>query len=630
MLPDQHAAAAPPTGGAAARHRLRDRVAAVVADLVGGVDDRDGDVAPAPAMPLRTVFARFWPYARPHRWLIGVAVVFAILTPALATVSIGFFKVLVDRVLVPHDLGAFWWVALGYVAVTVLAGAVTFGRQCVGALAGERFVLDLRRALFDRLQLLSLAFFDNRRLGDVMARMTGDVTDIERLVVSGVFRAISYTLQIVFFLAALFYLRWELALASLFALPLFWGTARWFSRRVKRATREQRRRSGSLSAVVEESLSNMSLVQAYNRQRSEAERLDRQSIGRFRARMAATRLRAGFTPIVDGIELLGLLLVVGIGTYELALGRLTLGGLLAFAAYLSQLYGPVRRLGQLANTAYAAAASAERVIEVMDEQPAVTDRPGAVTLGRARGRFELDRVSFQYPGAAEPALREVSLAVEPGQVVAVVGPSGAGKSTLLKLLLRFHDPSSGVVSLDRHDLRDVTLESLRANIAVVLQETLVFDATVGDNIAFGHPDATGADVARAAEAAGVSGLAAELPEGYGTAAGQRGRQLSGGQRQRVAIARAMVRRAPVLVLDEPTTGLDAESTQEMLSAWRRLAAGRTTIIVSHNLAAVRDADTIVVLDGGRVVEHGDHRSLLARDGTYARLHGAHALYEGVA
>ena len=577
----------------------------------------------APVVPLREVFARFWPYARPQRRLIGVAVALTVVSSLLAAISIGFFKVLVDRVLVPRDLSAFWWVALGYTALTLLAGAVGFGRRTVGALAGERFVLSLRRAVFDRLQLLSPAFFEQRRLGDLIARMTGDIKAIERLVVSGVFLAVSYVLRIVFFTVALFILQWRLALASMVAVPLFAWLARRFSRRIREATREQTRRSGALTAVVEESLANMPLVQAYNRQHTEADRLDEQNLARFRARMAATRLRAAFTPLVDLTELAGTLVVAGLGTYELARGSLTLGGLLAFAAYLTQLYSPVRRLGQLANTAYAASAGAERVLELLDTRPTITDRPRARRLGRVRGAVRFDRVGFGYPGSDRPALRDVSFTAEPGQVVALVGASGAGKSSVLRLLLRFHDPVSGSVRIDGHDLRDVHTASLRANIAVLLQETLVFDGTIADNIAYGRPDADRADVQRAARAADVDGFASALPDGYDTVVGQRGRRLSGGQRQRLAIARAMIRDAPVLVLDEPTTGLDGPSARRVLDPLRRLMADRTTVLISHDLTTTRDADTVLVLSEGRVVETGDHDSLLAAGGAYQQLYLAH-------
>ncbi len=570
-------------------------------------------------MPFRIIFRRFWPFARPHRALIVTALLLSVATAGLATVTIGFFQVLVDRVFVPRDLNAFWWVALAYVGLTLVSGVVGFARRTISALAGEKFVLGLRRVVFDRLQLLSLAFFEQRALGDVIARVTGDIKAIETLMVSGVFRAVNHVLRIVFFTGALFWLQWQLAIVSLTVVPLFGWLARRFAVKIKEATREQTRRSGALSAVVEESLSNTLLVQAYNRQETEASRLDEQAVARFRARMASTRLRATFAPLADFAELAGILVVAGLGTLLLVRGELTLGGLLTFAAYLTQLYSPVRRLGELVNTFFAAAAGAERVLELLDAEPAVTDRPDATPLGRASGRLELDGVSFTYPDTDAPALSDVSFTAEPGHVVALVGGSGAGKSSLVKLALRFYDPGAGAVLLDGHDLRTLTTASVRENIAAVFQETLVFDGTIAENIAYGSPGADQGAIERAARAADVHDFASALPDGYDTQVGQRGRRLSGGQRQRVAIARAMVRDAPLLILDEPTTGLDNESGRRVLEPMRRLMAERTTLMISHDLGTTRDADTILVLDQGAIVERGDHDTLMAAGGRYHRL-----------
>ncbi len=592
----------------------------VIGDLVGAVSGGDGGVRLAPAVPVRQVLARFWPWARPHRALLALSMTLSVTTALLAAISIGFFKILVDQVLVPRDLRAFWWVALAYLGLTLVGGVVGFARRTVSALAGERFILDLRRSVFDRVQLLSLAFFERQQLGDVIARMTGDIKSIERLVVSGVAQALGYVLRIVFFTAALFYLQWQLALASLVTLPVFGLVSRRLSAKIKAATREQTRRSGALSAVVEESLANIPLVQAYNRQDAEAARLEEQNVARFRARMAATRLRATFAPLVDLVELTGTLVVAGLGTWMLARGELTLGGLLAFAAYLTQLYSPIRRLGQLVNTAFAASAGAERVIELLDQRPEVTDRRHARELVRCLGELRVEHLDFTYPHARTPALRDVSFVARPGEVVALVGASGAGKSTLVKLLLRFYEPTDGHLCADGADLRDLTVRSWRQHVAVVLQETLVFDGTIWDNIAYGRSNATDEEVLRAARAADVHDFATALPDGYRTVIGQRGRRLSGGQRQRVAIARAMVRNAPVLILDEPTTGLDSASTHRVLEPMRRLMADRTTLLISHDLTTTRVADRIVVLDGGEVVDVADHETLLSRCDTYRDLY----------
>jgi ABC-type multidrug transport system fused ATPase/permease subunit len=324
-----------------------------------------------------------------------------------------------------------------------------------------------------------------------------------------------------------------------------------------------------------------------------------------------------FSPLVDLVQVLGVLTILGVGIWELTAGRITLGGLLAFLVFLSQLYGPVQGLGALSTSLFAATAAAERIIELLDEEPTVTMPAYPVPLDRAGGRLQLDKVSFAYPDTGTEVLKQVSFTAEPGQTTAIVGASGAGKTTLLKLLLRFYDPTTGRITLDGHDLRELDPNALRANIAIVLQETLLLDGTIAENILAGRPEATEDQLITAAKAADAHEFIAALPEGYHTRVGQRGRLLSGGQRQRIAIARAMIRDAPILLLDEPTTSLDADATQRILTPLRRLITGRTTIIISHNLLTVTDADQIIYIEHGRITETGTHDQLLTNNHQYA-------------
>jgi ABC-type multidrug transport system fused ATPase/permease subunit len=395
--------------------------------------------------------------------------------------------------------------------------------------------------------------------------------------------------------------------------------ARKLSRRIRELSRERRRRSGLVSAVAEEALSNVALVQAYCCEDAETQRLHREGQGALNAQMAAARLRALFSPLLDLLEAAGGLAVLGAGAWELSHGRLTLGGLLVFLTYLGKLYRPVRGLSSYNNTVYTAAASAERILHLLDQKPATPATPGTRRLVRPRGIVEFEHVHFTYPGTDTPALEDVSFRIEPGETLAIIGRSGAGKSTVLKLLLRFYDPDRGRILLDGQDLRELEACSVREAIAVLLQESYVFHGTVAENIAYGRPGADAAAVEAAARLAAADEFICALPAGYATETGQKGRRLSGGQRQRIAIARAMIRDAAVLVLDEPTTGLDADAEQKILAPLRRLMSGRATILVSHNLRATRLATRLVLLEKGRLVAQGIHADLLARSEGYAAL-----------
>jgi ABC-type multidrug transport system fused ATPase/permease subunit len=559
-------------------------------------------VEQAPTVAAAELVRRFWPFARPYRRWIAAGLALLLIVPAIDTLEIYLFKLVVDDVLVPRDVAALLPIAAAYLGLALFGALASFGDEYVATWVGERFLLDLRAHLYGHVQSLGADQLDRRRVGDLLARLTGDVQAIERFLLGALGEGVSALARIVFFTGALVLLSWKLALAALVVAPLFYLVARRFGRLVKHAAREKRRRSGSLTAVAEESLNAAPLVQTLNRQDAEVARFKRENAAIMDAELAATRISGLFGPLVGLIELLGGMLVIGLGVWALTAGELTLGGLLVFMTYLAQLYSPIRSLGQLSNDVFAAAAGAERVIELLNEPPSVRDAPRARPLPEpVRGHLEMRAVTYAHPQADRPALREVSLVARPGEIVALVGPSGAGKSTLARLLVRLADPRSGEIRLDGHDLRGITLESLRRHVGLLLQDTHLPDLSAREAIAQGREGATGDEVEAAAHAAGVHEALAALPDGYETRIGPGGSRLSGGERRRLAIARAFVRDTPVLVLDEPTTGLDEAARDRLLEPLQRLARGRTTILISHDPAVVEWADRVIALSDGALV-----------------------------
>ncbi|MEA2176747.1 MAG: ATP-binding cassette, subfamily bacterial [Solirubrobacteraceae bacterium] len=559
-------------------------------------------MAAAPQVSIPELLRRFWPFARPYRARIALGLLPLVAIPAVEAVEIWLFGVVVDEVLVPRDVGMLLPIALAYVGLALLGAIIGFADDVLATWVGERFLLDLRTHLLAHVQRLAPHTLDRRRLGDTLSRITGDVAAIESFLLAGIANGVSAVVRIGLFGGMLFVIAWQLALLALVVAPVAFFSARHFSRLIKQASREKRRRAGSLSAVTEEGLANVALVQSLNREAAELERFRHEAQRIMDAELAITRIRAVFAPITDLIQLLGAMAVLAGGVWLLSRGTLTLGELLVFVTFLGRLYSPMRQLSSLSTAMFSAAAGAERVLELLRERPAVSDRAASCPLPRADGLLELRGVSYRYPGATADALHDVSLAARPGETLVVVGPSGAGKSTLARLLVRFDDPSSGAVLLDGNDLRDLTLRSVREHIGVLAQETLLPDLTVAEVIAQGREDATAEQVRDAARAAGAHEFIEALPDGYDTRVGQRGRLLSGGQRQRVAIARALVRDPAVLVLDEPTTGLDAEAKEALREPLRRLAAGRTTIVITHDADVMLWADRVVELRQGSVVE----------------------------
>ncbi|MER6127053.1 ABC transporter ATP-binding protein [Streptomyces sp. NPDC001795] len=568
---------------------------------------------------IKDAFARFWPLTRGDRKWLALIIVCVIVSALAETASILLFAQLTDHALKAGSLSAFWGPAAAWLGAAALGALVGYLGNSLATWTAERFVLRLRANVFRHVQDLPPHFFQRHRQGDLVERLTGDVEAIEQMVVSGVVGTISAAFSAVFYATAALWLRWDLALVTFLLAPLFLVTARRFSGRIKKASQDERTADGAITSVVEESLGNVVLTQAYNRRRAEEKRLEREARAWMRASVRGARASEMYEQFVEVVETLCVLAVIGLGAWEISQGRMTLGQLLAFAAFLGYLYPPIRNLGRLGLTFTAATAGAERLNEILDARPAVTDPAEPVAPWPVRGWVGIHGASFRYPGAERACLQDITFTAGPGELILVTGPSGAGKSTLSKLLTRFYDPTAGVICLDGVPLTDLPLEFLRENVTLLPQETLILSGTVRENIEAGRPGASREEIEQAARDAAAHDFITALPDGYDTEIAPGTAALSGGQLQRIAIARAMLRSSTVLVLDEPTAGLDALAARRVVQPLRRLMAGRTTIMITHDLSLAADADRILVVDSGRLVEAGTHTELLARGGTYARL-----------
>jgi ABC-type multidrug transport system fused ATPase/permease subunit len=561
------------------------------------------------------LYRRLLPLLVPYRRRLGLALVASATGPLLIAARIWLLKVLIDTVLRGHRAGLLPFVASAFVAIAVVRGVMVSWETSASGWVGTHVVQDLRAQLYSALQRRSLRFFHGQRLGDLLTRLSGDIAAIEDLLVTGLTAIVSYGVTIVLFLILLLVLNPGLVAVAASIVPVLAIATVVEARMGRRAQQEIRERTSDLTSTAEEGLSAIALVKAFARGDHEERRFGAASERSATARLRAVRLRAVFPPLSELVAAIGTAIVVWIGAQQVLAGRLSLGSLVVFMSYLASLYVPIQGLSRIASTFQRALVGAERVVEILDAPAEHNERRGAAALPQLNGEVEFRNVTFGYsPEAA--VLRNVSFTVSPGEIVALVGPSGAGKTTAVSLLLSYYDPDEGSVTLDAHPLHRFDPASSRRQIAAVLQEPMLFDASIRENIRYGRLDASDAQVEAAAVAAQADEFIRELPDGYDTAIGPRGSRLSGGQRQRLAIARAVVRDAPVMVLDEATSALDPATEARVLEALRATSRRRAVLLVAHRYSTVSYADRVVMLDRGRVVGAGTHAMLRASSEAY--------------
>jgi ATP-binding cassette, subfamily B, bacterial len=529
-------------------------------------------------------------------------------------------KYAVDDGIREHDLTKLWWIVGAFLFAGLANWGMSYVQTYLTGWVGERILADLRNKLFGHLQRLSLGFFERNRAGVIISRLTNDVEALDQLVTDGVTSLVQNTLTLIGTAILLFILDWRLALATLAVIPLMSLATVIFRARSSRAYRAVRERLGLVTATLAEDIAGMRMVQAFTREDRNIQNF-RQVSERYRdSNMETVVLNGLYFPFVDLLSSIALAVVLGYGGQLYFDGSVTIGTLFAFMLYVQNFFDPVQQLSQLYNTFLSATAALDKIMDVLDEEPEVVDAPAAKPLPQVDGHVRFEGVRFSYRTGPE-VLHGLDLDVPPGTTVALVGHTGAGKSTIAKLLARFYDPTAGRITIDGRDLRDVAQASLRRQLGIVPQEGFLFAGTVTDNIAFGRPDAAPEEVVRAAQTVGAHDFILRLEDGYETDLHERGSRLSLGQRQLVALARALLADPRILILDEATSSVDIGTEQKIERALRLLLAGRTAFIIAHRLSTIRDADLIVVLEHGQIVEQGSHDELLARRGLYTSLYG---------
>ncbi len=530
-----------------------------------------------------------------------------------------FQREIIDEIITTRNLNSLGVVITALIGAYALNQLFQIGDNYVRHVLGERFIFDLRVRLYAYLQKMSLSFFERTSTGELMSRVTNDLSALEHFVTHGSALTVVDFMRLIGGMVILFILDYRLAALVMIPVPILGLAFRHYNTKIRPVYRRVRARLGDINAKLQDNLSGIRVIQAFAREDLEYRRFSEESKRYYHARVKGIRYWSIFFPIIRFFGAMGTVIVLGVGSVMVVNGQLTLGTLVAFLAYIAFIYGPINRLTEVDNIFQEAIAAGERIFELLDEATDVKDASHAVDLPAARGEMDFDNVHFRY-GSGDQVLTGISFTMAAGEMVALVGPSGAGKTSIANLICRFYDPVQGRVTIDGCDLRDVKLASLRRQVAVVLQDSFLFNNTVAENLFYGKPEATKDELIAAARAANAHDFIMQLPDGYDTEVGERGVKLSGGQKQRLALARAILADPRILILDEATSSVDAEAEYLIQQALERVLKGRTALVIAHRLSTIRNADKIIVLNQGRIAEAGSHEDLMQSGGLYNQLY----------